>query len=114
MSIFNQIFRISGRSVSYRLIALIVAFNYFAFRTELYQDEYRENHPERPDKVSFTLSSLNWESFDKDNAPKAFTIHVNAPIELICVLNAPLHTSKNSSQPYQPIRDKSPPVSVSI
>jgi hypothetical protein len=90
---------------------LIVALNYFAFRTELFDNEYKENHPGKPDTVSFTLSTLNWETFDKDNAPKAFTVNVSVPIELICIVNAPLQISKFSHQSYHPIRDKSPPES---
>jgi hypothetical protein len=93
------------------LVALIVAFNYFAFRTELFGDEYKENHPDNPDTVSFTLSTLNWETFDKDNAPKAFTVNVNMQIEFICIVNAPLQITKLSFQLCQPIRDKSPPES---
>jgi hypothetical protein len=90
-------------------MALIVALNYFAFRTELCEEEYEQNHPEHSDTVSFTLFSVNWETFDKDNAPKAFTVNVDPQVEFLFAVTAPLQVSKLSFQPFQPVRDKSPP-----
>ena len=56
------------RSLIHGSIALLLAFNYFAFQVELFDDEYEENHPAPTTTCSITHPTLNWESFDKDNA----------------------------------------------
>ena len=95
----------------YRLIALFLACNYFSFQVELFDDEYEENHPAPtdPGTTAFTTSSLNWETFDKENAPKAFTIEPSFQLE--CLF--PLPTSNvrifPPCTPFFDIRDKSPP-----
>src|SRR5258708_18792176 len=61
------------RSLSYRSLSLLIALNYFAFRVELFKDEEVQNHIQPSTADSIAPSTLNWESFDKDNAPKAFT-----------------------------------------
>jgi len=88
---------------------VLFAYNYFAFRVELFDNEYKENHPERSDVLSIGVSSLNWETFDKDNAPKAFVIHADGQIEFLCYVAYPLQLSNHSFEPYRPVRDKSPP-----
>jgi len=97
------------RSGLWRCCALLVAFNYFAFRTELIEREYDDNHPQHYSTLSITLPSLNWETFDKDNAPKAITIAVGLHIDFLFNVQTVPKTPKESFQPYQPIRDKSPP-----
>jgi hypothetical protein len=93
----------------YQLIALVVASNYFAFQVELFEEEYEENHREYTGESSFSSSTLNWESFDKDAASKAFVIQPTTAIELLFSL--PQETT-NIPAPYRclfDIRDKSPP-----
>ena len=95
----------------FRFISLIVALNYFAFRVELCEEEYEENHPSTiPIGVGFSKYSVNWETFDKDNAPKAFTIKVEPTIEIF-LLNQPILTLQILNKPsLYIIRDKSPPL----
>jgi len=97
-----------------QLLALLIACNYFAFRTELFSDEYEENHPTVPAGIqAFTQSSLNWETFDKDNASKAFTISVDPVVVFLSrVPPAPVVPSPVAA-PAGPVRDKSPPSSPS-
>ena len=59
-------------SAIYRFVALLLASNYFAFQVELFEDEYEANHPRTYETCSITQPTLTWESFDKENAPKAF------------------------------------------
>jgi hypothetical protein len=76
------------------------------------EEEFENNNPLIDPFIHQTLLSrptLNWEKFDKDNAPKAFvflppirTITVETIEPSIILFNA-------IYQPYQPIRDKSPP-----
>jgi hypothetical protein len=93
-------------------VALVLAWNYFAFRVELFDDENEENHPSidpYSHQQSFTPSTLNWETFDKDNAPKALRIVVDPQIELILrVAPEPARVVFLTGQD-NPIRDKSPP-----
>lgn len=97
----------------WRLFAALIACNYFAFRVELFPDEYEDNHPELFIGVaSFSQSTLNWETFDKDNAPKAFTIHVDPQITFISFISCPLKTNQYTFEPHQPVRDKSPPLAI--
>jgi hypothetical protein len=82
---------------------------------ELFEDEYEENHPAiDPFMHACTLSlpTLNWETFDKDNAPKAITV---LPfLSLTLLLTIPGHSLPAPVTVYnqQIIRDKSPPRQV--
>ena len=98
--------------LGWRVLALLLAFNYFSFRVELFKDEDEQNHPvvdPCTHQTSISPSTLNWETFDKDNAPKAITIHPDVPIELFLVVHCPPQVFQHFFQPYQPVRDKSPP-----
>ncbi len=99
--------------VVWQIAALLVACNYFAFRTELFSEEYEQNHPPCDPfthEVSVTVPSLTWETFDKDNAPKAFSIQASTHIIFISFVICPPQVQDISSDPQQPVRDKSPPV----
>ncbi len=101
------------RYVTWRILCLLLALNYFAFRIELFREENEQNHPQTDlaaHQVTFSMSSLNWETFDKDNAPKAIVVNAGIQIELFGILPAIPKASNHSYQPYQPTRDKSPPV----
>jgi hypothetical protein len=98
----------------WQVLSVLVACNYFAFRVELFRDEYEENHPNlSPGTVSFSQPTLNWETFDKDNASTAFTIKVDLRFIFITYIDCPLRTDQHTFEPYSPIRDKSPPHVVS-
>jgi hypothetical protein len=91
------------------LIALLLAWNYFAFQVEIFDCEYEANHPARQVTVSFVAPALSWESFDKDQAPAPYLFDAGARLEVVSLL--PFFTP-HSPLPYaqpQPVRDKSPP-----
>lgn len=96
----------------YRCLAFIVALNYFAFRVELFDDEYQSSHPSRSAAPAISSSALNWETFDKDNAPQA--IVVTAAITTICLLTVSdtFEVQPSAFLPFKLIRDKSPPTPV--
>jgi hypothetical protein len=92
-----------------RVICVVLAANYFAFQVELFDDEYEANHPKTSGASSVTGSVFTWESFDKENAPEAFTVDPQIEIRPLFQFTAegplpfsPLITSS-------PVRDKSPP-----
>lgn len=91
-------------------IAFILACNYFAFQGELFESEYEENHPSPPKTLSLSRSSTNWESFDKENAPQAFYVDAGLHLDCLLVLQPVRSFESLSDPPFQPIRDKSPPV----
>ena len=114
----NPFFRVSGRNsyrwrLAWRVAALLLACNYFAFRVELFDDEVEKNQPAcdpYSHHASFSFPTLNWETFDKDNAPKALTVQADTHIVFLSVVACPIIISQLSSEPYQPVRDKSPPL----
>ena len=97
------------RSTFFQLLSVLIACNYFAFRVETFEDEYEANHSDLPVGLAFTDSSLNWETFDKDNAPKAFVINPQAIILFLCFATDSPVTAIPDLQPFEIIRDKSPP-----
>ncbi len=100
------------RLIIYKALLLLLACNYFVFRTELFDDEHEQNSPKSYSGNSISDYSLNWETFDKDNAPKAFTINTEIRIQLLCVLRIHIQIDRESYQPFQLIRDKSPPPTI--
>jgi hypothetical protein len=96
--------------LAYRLIALFLAADYFAFQVELFDDEYEANHPRTSGKNSITGPVFTWESFDKENAPQAFTVDPCIEIRpLFSVIDEPALPSPPVI-PRAPVRDKSPPL----
>jgi hypothetical protein len=95
--------------LAFRIIALALAANYFAFQVELFDDEYEANHPRASDRPSLTGPVFTWESFDKENAPEAFV--VDPWIEIRPLFNL----AADTTLPIPPARfrerilDKSPP-----
>ena len=98
-------------SILHSCVAVVLACNYFAFQVELFDAEYEENHPAPTVPGSHALShpTLTWESFDKNNAPKAFVVDAGLGVECLAII--PLGTDVKASPvaPYHPVRDKSPP-----
>jgi hypothetical protein len=92
-----------------RSLALLVAINYLGFRTELFAAEFEENHPALSNQCTFTTSSVNWETYDKDNAPKAFVFHGTIRIELLGTLSRGESLTLEFHPQYRLIQDKSPP-----
>lgn len=102
------------RRLAWHAIALVLAANYFAFQVELFDDEYEANHPKTSESCSVTASVFTWESFDKENAPKAFTFEPFFEIRALFVLSSPPAPRFPAVSPFHTIRDKSPPPGISI
>jgi len=96
------------------VVALILAVNYFSFRTEIFRGEMEANDDVADilgEFGSVSETSLNWETFDKDNAPKAFVCTPMLPMQILYVV-APIRFSRHPLLTFShPVRDKSPPVS---
>jgi hypothetical protein len=90
-------------------MACTLACNYLAFQVELFDAENEANHPVHTSPSGIASSSLTWESFDKDNAPQAFVVHVELRISCILVLPSDGALPPIPQAPFQIIRDKSPP-----
>jgi len=101
--------KITRRRTFLQVLSLLVASNYFAFRVELFKDEEARNHPKLPAGVTYSVPTLNWETFDKDNAPKAFVVHGTARIDLVGFFTSPPPEPLQSHPPFQLVHDKSPP-----
>ncbi|MBI3364767.1 MAG: hypothetical protein HY033_07660 [Ignavibacteriae bacterium] len=97
------------RLIAYRYLALLLALNYFAFRVEFFEQEYNDNHHPLFDRISLSKASLNWETFDKDNAPPAFVIDPEIQIEFLSPCLFPQREQFLQLQSFQLVRDKSPP-----
>jgi hypothetical protein len=93
-----------------RFISILIALNYFSFRVELFEEEAEANQPGAiPTHLAFSAYSVNWETFDKDNAPKAFVINPSINIFVIGIIPATNNIVCCDIPDYEPIRDKSPP-----
>ena len=100
------------KRILYNAFAFLIAFNYFAFRVELFDREFREHHPPTDARApSLLMSSLTWESFDKDNAPEAFAFIVSTDIECLAPCEDRTCLDLPTNRSLQPVRDKSPPPS---
>jgi len=97
------------RRLAWHVIALVLAANYFAFQVELFDDEYEANHPKTSGACSVTASVFTWESFDKENAPKAFRFEPVVESRPLFVLPAPQAPAVHPFRVPHTVRDKSPP-----
>lgn len=95
----------------HKYLALLLALNYFAFQVEFDEEEYRQNHRQLWQTLSIDRPTLNWETFDKTNAPKAFVLTTEITFSLLYFLPAPVPQSPLISHQPVTIRDKSPPLS---
>jgi hypothetical protein len=91
-------------------IALLLATNYFAFQVELFEEEYEANHRQASTTCSIGSPALTWESFDKENAPKAFIVEAGIRIQFLFLFESDVETLPPPHAPFQLIRDKSPPL----
>jgi len=98
------------RSTIFSILATIVALNYFAFRVELFEEEYEANHPAPASTLSFSMPTVTWETFDKDNAPQAFTVTVDTRQALLFRQPAERRERAPMHRPFSHVRDKSPPL----
>jgi len=88
---------------------MLLAFNYFAFQVELFDDEYEANHPSPSAASGISAYNVTWESFDKDNAPAPFVF--DARISFVSLFRLPREVSLPLVHfpGVHPVRDKSPP-----
>jgi len=93
----------------HKILFLFLAVTYIAFHAEFFDKEYQENHRVVSDTISFASPSVTWETFDKSNAPKAFTLNVDVTIELLGYLRLPSFRITPPEIKFDIIRDKSPP-----
>jgi hypothetical protein len=99
------------QEVVYRLAAVIILCTYSAFRLECFDDEYEQNHPQHDfTTTSFSRPSLTWETFDKDNATKAFVFDASIRLHLLFKSVDRYVIPRIPPRPYNPVRDKSPPL----
>lgn len=105
--------RRSARVVVHALAAAVVACTYFAFRVELFDEEFESHFRDFPNGLALTGPTLSWESFDKENAPQAFTVSVLTAFERSFAMPPAPEISRQDILPFQPVRDKSPPPIVS-
>jgi len=99
---------LKGRRI-HIIVALILAATYFCFQVEPFDDEYLENHPLPVDGPALSAPSVTWETFDKSNAPQAFTVDPCIeirPLQIVDLTDEPLDPY---APPAHPVRDKSPP-----
>jgi hypothetical protein len=99
-----------ARDISFRLLSLLVAWNYFSFQVEPFEEEYEKNNPLPSATPAFADWPYNWESFGKNNVPSAQSFE--ALIAFVPLAPLPVHaeTRKPEHPPFLRIRDKSPPV----
>ncbi len=95
--------------IVFRSVALILASNYFAFQVELFDDEYEANHPRQTEGCSLVAPTLNWESFDKNNAPQPFVFDALITIECAGPFAFPMCDPVAPHYRHRDVRDKSPP-----
>jgi hypothetical protein len=90
-------------------VAVTLAVVYFLFQTEPFEDEYRESHPAPAGAAAFSMPAVNWETFDKTNAPEAFTFDPGIRSTPFCVMVSVDPVLRPARTPVHPVRDKSPP-----
>jgi hypothetical protein len=96
-------------TILHRICAVYLAVNYFAFQIEVFEEEYEANHRQVSEDCSIASPTLNWETFDKENAPKAFTVQPMLPVQVLLVLPTWPKPQPPPLVQSSPIRDKSPP-----
>jgi hypothetical protein len=64
----------------YSITALFLASVYFCFQVEVFEEEYEKNQPISSGRLAYNYSSLNWESFDKEDVPEPFRFNALAHI----------------------------------
>jgi hypothetical protein len=98
------------QSVLFACTAALLAVTYFAFQTELFEEEYAEQHPAPVCSSTVSPFSITWETFDRDNATPAFVIDVDLRVGCVLVVE-PVDNPLSVILPrFHPVRDKSPPV----
>ena len=102
--------RYMRRSLLTASAALVLACTFLAFQVELFDTEYEANHPAPSSSTSsLTAPSVTWESFDKDNALKAFVFDAGVRSECSFIIPSPPIIRRLTEPLLQRIRDKSPP-----
>lgn len=103
-----------SRPLLFKFVALSLASVFISFQLEVFDEEYEANHPKPPDTCAFSQPSVNWETFDKNNAPKAFTFDSCVQIEWLEMVEPERDIEPKPFSPFNIVRDKSPPLSFII
>jgi len=98
-------------SRSWRFIILIIGVTYILFQAELFDDEYKENHPAPVNCVSITKPALSCE-IDKENAQETFALEPLPQIDQYHLLPAVIILVVVAGTSPDLVRDKSPPSSI--
>jgi hypothetical protein len=92
------------------VVSLILAVNYFAFQVEVFESEYEANHVRGDGSSALSSPTLTWETFDKENAAKAFVVDAGMRVEFLFLLSQSATKPRLVPSQFQPVRDKSPPI----
>ena len=94
--------------------ALLLAVNYFCFRVEVFDRESDANQRSiDTQKLGIGSQTVNWETFDKDNAPKAFVFNPEIHLQILKITTAPIIPRYTHQVDLDLVRDKSPPFTIS-
>ena len=96
------------------IVSCVLAITYFSFRVELFEDEYEESHPNQVNGNFISVPTLNWETFDKDNACAAFVFDARLRGESFSMVTTEFPQEHYTYLQFHPVRDKSPPVNASL
>ena len=97
------------REISFRLLTLVIAWNYFSFQVEPFEEEYERNNPLPSATAAFAEWPWNWESFGKNNVPSAQSFVALIAFVPLAPLPVLAETQNPEHPPFLRIRDKSPP-----
>ena len=93
----------------HKLVAFLLVVNYISFHAEFFDNEYEQNHRTVSSTSSIDTPSVTWETFDKANAPQAFTFNVEIVFTVIRPAYNTLIVYDVRQTNNSIIRDKSPP-----
>lgn len=100
---------LSSASIFRQGAALLLAATYFCFQVEPFEEEYLGHRRGPADELAFAKPSVDWETYDKSNAPKAFTVDPCAGIGIVRIVAGRDEALDPCCPPWHPVRDKSPP-----
>jgi hypothetical protein len=93
----------------HRLLAIALASLFFAFQTELDHEEYIRQQRQLWATPAIAAPSVTWETFDKENAQKAFVFTVERGEGFVLLPHREICSSLLPRVSIHPVRDKSPP-----
>jgi hypothetical protein len=101
------------RRTLFRMAALLLALTYGMFRLEPFEEEFESFHPALAGGPAIALPTVNWETFDKDNAAKAFVVTLLTSFVILLLASDERATLRIIPAQFRLLRDKSPPPTFS-